>query len=136
MWTIESFKSVYRRYESSGLCIKDFCLNECITRSRFYYWLKQYRKLFKPGVSITSPVVDKVVRKYPAGSPGFIPVLLSSDADATSFPLKGMRKMPPDTPCSSSDSSFMEISYPNGVCVRLGGEKDMELIKTLILLSR
>ena len=32
--------------------------------------------------------------------------------------------------------TYMEISYQNGTTVRLGGERDMELVRTPILLSR
>jgi hypothetical protein len=35
-WTIETYKEVYSRYESSGLSASAFCQNEQITRSRFY----------------------------------------------------------------------------------------------------
>ena len=38
MWTIQQFKLVYDRFQSSGLSVKDFCENECILQSKFYYW--------------------------------------------------------------------------------------------------
>jgi hypothetical protein len=35
MWTIQQFKLVYDRFQSSGLSVKDFCENECILQSKF-----------------------------------------------------------------------------------------------------
>ena len=131
MWTITDYKAVYSRYESSGLSVEQFCWNEHISRSRFYYWLRKYRKLPQKTVSILNSVDDEFSKKH---APGFIPVLLSSGKESIS-PLQSSRskdqKPVPVEPCL-----FMEISYQNGTLVRLHGEKDMELIKTLILLSR
>jgi putative transposase len=130
MWTIENFKEVNIRYESSGLCVRDFCLNERITRSRFYYWQKQYRKFFKPDVSVGKSFVGKFKRSEYKEAPGFIPVLLTSGIEPLS-------ESNPKTSVvtTSSDSAYIEICYPNGNVARLRGEKDMELVKTLILLS-
>jgi hypothetical protein len=134
MWTIEKFKEVNNRYESSGLSAKDFCCNERITRSRFYYWRKQYRKLFKPGVYVPK-VADKKMGRMEQAS-GFIPLVLSSGVVEKSFSLHGKGKMSQATTPPASSGAFMEVSYQNGTSIRLFGEKDMELVKTLIHLSR
>ena len=130
MWTITDYKAVYSRYENSGLSVEQFCWNEHISRSRFYYWLRKYRKLPQKTVSIINSVDDEFGKKH---SPGFIPVLLSSGKERIS-PLHSSQSKDQKSvqvePCL-----FMEISYQNGTLVRLHGEKDMELIKTLILLS-
>ena len=44
MWNLKSFEAVYIRYQSSGLRVKDFCRNECISVSRFFYWQKKFRQ--------------------------------------------------------------------------------------------
>ena len=155
MWTIENFKEIYVRYQSSGLPIADFCSNERITRSRFYYWLKQYRKLPKEDI-----IIKRVRSTEAGGKPGagFIPVLLAPGLDDKENPLKALSNVTrPSTLAAGSEGdvhpfkaprkkerhikpsasgSFMEICYQNGTTVRLRGEKDMELIKTLILISR
>ena len=41
MWSIQQFKLVYDRFLSSGLSVTDFCANECILHSKFYYWKKK-----------------------------------------------------------------------------------------------
>ena len=41
MWNQKDFESVYNRYKLSGLQEKDFCINEGIYQSRFYYWQKK-----------------------------------------------------------------------------------------------
>ena len=130
MWTIEKFKEVYNRYKTSGLPARDFCINERITRSRFYYWLKKYRKIEKVNVSITTP--DSKICNPPI-EPRFIPLRLDVDRQCHTYPLKATHKK---QVASSNPESFMEICYSNGTRVSLSGEKDMKLVKTLILLSR
>jgi len=67
---------------------------------------------------------------------GFIPVLLSSGKAVQSFPIREKSGKERNTAAVVESDSYMEISYLSGTTVRLRGEKDMELIKTLILLSR
>ena len=154
MWTIKNFKEIYARYKSSGLPIHDFCSNERITRSRFYYWLKQYRKLPKADVVIESTQPAGFASNHDAG---FIPVIITSGHNRKEYPLKeapGYACRPSaissgddgnDNPLKdhrknarpvkpSASGSFMEVSFPNGTTVCLRGEKDMELVKMLILL--
>ena len=132
MWTIEKFKEVYTRYEASGLPAKDFCMNEQLTRSRFYYWLRKYRKLEKVNVSIIKPHSEICNTHI---EPRFIPLSIGVEKQCRAYPVKETQKKSVVSASSSLDS-FMEISYPSGTTVRLSGEKDMELVKTLILLSR
>lgn len=40
MWNLKEFESIYFRYESSGLKVRDFCANEVINEAKFYYWQK------------------------------------------------------------------------------------------------
>lgn len=44
MWTLQQFEEIFDRYQSSGLRIKEFCRNESIVESRFYYWQKRLQK--------------------------------------------------------------------------------------------
>ncbi len=44
MWTIQQFEEIFDRYQSSGLRIKEFCRNESIVESRFYYWQKRLQE--------------------------------------------------------------------------------------------
>lgn len=132
MWTLETYKEIYIRYQASGLCARDFCSNEQITRSRFYYWQKKYLKLYKHGtVSGTHPHrIEDLARES-----GFIPLFVSPGGDVQAPATKAMqRKIPISKP--PTQESIIEICYPTGTMVRLNGPQDIEFIKTLILLSR
>jgi hypothetical protein len=40
-----NFHEVFARFEESGLTVKDFCSNELIAPSTFYYWRKKWHKI-------------------------------------------------------------------------------------------
>jgi hypothetical protein len=137
MWTIEKFKEIYSHYEASGLPAKDFCINERITRSRFYYWQKKYRKLQNTNISLIKSKKQNRNTVIANSSTQFIPLIIGTEQQVigAAYPArKSGEKTDPDS--LSTSESFMEICYANGTRVSLSGEKDMELVKTLILLSR
>jgi hypothetical protein len=134
MWTIEKFKEIYSRYETSGLCARDFCYNERITRSRFYYWLKQYRKKCVSKVSVANPPVSAARVNSKECASGFIPLFVTAGKKGEPYRLEEVREKPSSS--ASTPDTFMEVCYPNGTRVRLLGEKDMGVIKALIELSR
>jgi hypothetical protein len=119
MWTIEKFKEVYNLYEASDLPVNDFCMNEQISRSRFYYWLKKYRKHKNVNVSIIKPQSETCNAH---DNPRFIPLLIGQGERSVNYPVKESKKKS-STTVSSSPNSFMEICYPNGTKVSLSGEK-------------
>jgi hypothetical protein len=47
MWTLKQFETIFDRYHSSGLSLKDFCQNECILESKFFYWQRKLREYNK-----------------------------------------------------------------------------------------
>lgn len=51
------FKEIYSRYLSSGLSVKDFCYNEDLLESRFYYWQKKLKSFLPPRQSGFIPIV-------------------------------------------------------------------------------
>jgi len=132
MWTIEKYKEVHARYEASGLSVEQFCMNELIARSRFYYWLRKYRKLPDKSVSIKSHTANADTGRK---EQGFIPVWIGSTSAGKQ---QGAKVTGEEVALSSvhGQPAYMEISYQNGTTVRLGGARDMELVRTLILLSR
>ncbi len=131
MWTLATYKEIYTRYQASGLCARDFCSNEQITRSRFYYWKKKYLKLYNHG---TVSGTHHHGIKDPALESGFIPLFVSSGSEVQSSAPKAMLQ---ETPISKPaiQESVIEIRYPTGTTVRLNGYRDIALIKTLIRLS-
>lgn len=57
------FEEIYSRFQESGLTVKDFCSNEGLSQSKFYYWQKRVCVSFHPLVhngflplSIDSPI--------------------------------------------------------------------------------
>lgn len=115
MWNLKKFEEVYSRYLSSGLRVKDFCQNECLHVSRFFYWqrkLKEYQREHKE-------------------SSGFVPLLfhqsgnpLKSSIDFQSFPH------------TSKAEDVCELVYPNGVKLRIPLDTDIRKVEQLILLCR
>lgn len=111
-WRMEDFESIYARFKSSGLSVMDFCSNECIRPKRFYEWRS---KLFRKG--------------------GFIPVKVNNRGQV-SLPHKEKSQLsaaPVSPPINAQP--LCEISYPNGVTVRLNGPLSPEVLQTLIFLN-
>lgn len=87
---------MYALIEKSNQCNvskKQFCQQEGIPLSVFYYWQKKYKQ--------ASQAPDK----------GFLPVGISSKPQAR---------------------GSIEITFPNGVILRLEEENDLEMICSLI----
>lgn len=113
MRNIKEFESIYFRYESSGLKVRDFCANEVINEAKFYYWQKKFRELNLPIQSFVPIVVDS---KSPSSR-------LSCTTNAG--PAHSVIA-PPE----------YEIFYPCGTTLRVKGTVNAELLKTLIQLTR
>ena len=117
MMTETQFKAIYSRYQSTGLPIRSFCMNEGINEAKFYYWKKRIQGLLP-------------------GSFGFIPVKIENKYELTT------EGHPPLKPVSSSESNTadsqcrFEITYPNGTRLKLLGAVDYALVKSLVLLNR
>ena len=109
----KKFVELYQRQKESGLTVKEFCSNEIIAPSTFYYWQKKIKN-----------------RK---GFPGFIPVVVNSAPaishgnllDKTITPVIGQ----------TNDSTHIEIEFPNKTIVRIKSELDLSILKALIHLS-
>lgn len=67
-----NFQEVFVRFQESGLTIKDFCSNELIAPSTFYYWRKKWHKI-KPANDFIPLVIN---------SPKKITTVSSSDNDS------------------------------------------------------
>jgi transposase-like protein len=112
MLSESKFLEIYRRQQESGLSVKDFCANEGIAESTYYYWYKKVRKNssgpdFIPLVVSPSPVPSP--RNYPRGSTS----VQDHDAD---------------------DSVLLEVVYPNGTMLRIRKDLNLEHLRALISL--
>jgi len=119
MITESQFKEIYSRYQSSGLTIRSFCMNEGINESKFYYWKKRLQRNFPGGFSFIPIRVE-------SGKQG-----LASTENPPANPVFSF----PSTCNSNCDCSF-EIIYPNGTRLKFSGSFDYDSVKSLVLLNR
>lgn len=112
------FKEIYSRFLSSGLSVKDFCYNEGLLESRFYYWQKKLKDLL------------------PSNQPGFIPLVITNTAPSCSNPCdKEALQTLPTFSSESRKPLTCDMSFPNGISLRIKGDIDCEFIRQLLLLK-
>ena len=119
MFTANQFQSIYKEYLESGLTIRDFCVNHHMRESKFYYWHNKLKGQLPPKRGFI-PVVFDNVQKVGASQ---IPV-----------PVQNRSKTFPD-PDVAGRTISCEISYPNGVCLKLNGLTDPEMLRSLLLIT-
>jgi len=117
MWNKKEFESVYDRYESSGLSVKDFCINEGIYTSKFYYWQKKLRD-------------QQQESEYPSG---FVPIVFNTPQRPINKSMCEGKSLPENHLISGD---VIEIVYPNGVLVRIPSQTDLKHLESLILLNQ
>ena len=117
MWNQKEFENVYDRYKLSGLQLKDFCSNEGIYMSKFYYWKRKC----------------KDQQKQSERPSGFVPIVFNT----SQTPIKDIASG--NKPSAMNHLSFdniIEIVYPNGVIVRMPQQADIKQLQSLILLTQ
>ena len=119
MWTIQQFELVYDRFQSSGLSVKDFCENECILQSKFYYWKNKSIK-------------NNRDKEQPSN---FVPIVFSSSNSQMQTKRKVQQK-PTLEHADSTACDIFEIIYPNGVKLRVPIGADITQLRSLILLTQ
>lgn len=113
----KKFMALYDEFLSSGLSVKDYCLNQHMSEAKFYYWQNKLKKQLPP-------------------KSGFVPVVFDNRGDIPTrrtplinHPLVAKKS---DTP---APGVFCEITYPGGVSVKLSAVPDLHLVQPLILLA-
>ena len=115
MITEQAFKAIYDDFLESGLSIRSYCSNQGMSEAKFYYWQK------------------KMKGQLP-GQEGFVPLIFENN-HFNPRPTKSIsRRALPEA--GSAKGAFCEITYPNGVMLKLGGDADLEMIRSLLLLAR
>lgn len=106
------FQDLYQRHKESGLTVRDFCSNEGIAPSTFYYWLKKLKK--------NSAIRD------------FIPLLVDPPQPVaaqnyvkSSNPVSGNKKI---------DDALFELVFPNGTRLRINQDLDLAQLRNLVCL--
>jgi hypothetical protein len=110
MSEIEKSARLLARQKESGLTVSSFCSNEGIAPSTFYYWQKKIRK--------------------ESGEKHFIPLVLKSAQQAFihSTPTETVQKL------KGGDINHFEITYPNGITLRVRSCLDLSGLQALISL--
>jgi hypothetical protein len=105
-------RDLVQRQKDTGLNITNFCANEGIPKSSFYYWRKKFRK-------------EKAVN--------FIPLLVNSAPAPVRERKRNFPNEQNNQPGSGEDF-LMELIYPNGTRLRIKNVHDPEHIRTLVTL--
>jgi len=114
MLSESKFLEIYQRQQESALSVKDFCSNEGIKESTFYYWRK---KLVEQG-----RIKD------------FIPLVIKTSQPV----LKPDYHKQSSRSCNlveTSDNFLFELVYTNGTKLRIPGDIDLSHLRTLISLN-
>jgi hypothetical protein len=113
------FLSIYDGFLESGLTVRDYCANQQMKESLFYYWQNKLKGQLPP-------------------KRGFVPVVFDNGkAIRTSQvpeSVQHRQKAFPD-PAAANNAISCEISYPNGVCLKLNGLTDPGILRSLLLLT-
>lgn len=106
------FLELYGRHQESGLTVRDFCSNEGIAASTFYYWQKKVKK-------------NNTVRN-------FIPLLVDPPQPVT--PQSYVKSHTPVPGSKNIDDALLELVYPNGTKLRIKQGLDLAHLRTLVCL--
>ena len=107
MSEIVKFARLIAHQKESGLTVKSFCSNEGIAPSTFYYWQKKIRK--------------------ESGENHFIPLVVKSSPQV-------FNQITPREPAEKRDNNRFEITYPNGITLRVKSDLDLSGLRALISL--
>lgn len=114
----KKFRAIYDEFLSSGLTIRDFCTNQQMNEAKFYYWQNKLKDLLPP-------------RK------GFVPLVFENGKQVwqTPAPMQN-RSHIFSNQGNAGNAVSCEVSYPNGVCIKLSGLSDPEMLRSLLVLTR
>ena len=116
----KQFRAIYDDYLESGLTVKDYCLNQKMCGAKFFYWQNKLKGVLPP-------------------KNGFVPVIFGSEQQDPCKQLPATLRNRQEQQIkrgSSATGLSCEISYPNGVCVKLNGLADLEMLRSLLLSTR
>jgi len=120
MYNEKKFRAIYDEFLGSGLTIRDFCANQHMNEAKFYYWQHKLKGLLPP-------------------KSGFVPVVFENGGQAQSSRVPAPVQQQSalfSNPEATTQPISCEISYPNGVLVKLNGLPDSQMLRSLLVLTR
>src|SRR4030042_6762319 len=109
MLNSSKFLKLQERQKESGLTVRGFCANEGIAPSSFYYWMKKI--------------------KNEANGKRFIPLVIKSAGENVNPFLQSELSQG-----QRIDDPLLEITYPNGITLRVKNDMDLAHLRALVLL--
>ncbi len=109
MLTKSKFLELHRRQQQSGLTVKEFCYNEAVAPSTFYYWKKKLRQ---------------------KSNPDFIPLVVNPTQAFHNQHQANQRSVPQ----SEEADALLELVYPNGTRLRFRQDIALTQLRSLICL--
>jgi len=119
MLNVQQFRSIYDGYLESGLSIRDYCSNQQLKESMFYYWQNKMKGQLPP-------------------KRGFVPVVFDNGQKDRTFQIPSQvqkRSKAHSDSAMVNDAISCEITYPNGVCLKLNGLTDLQMLRPLLALT-
>ena len=104
------FSELIRLQQDSGLTVKEFCSNEGIVPSTFYYWRKKLQGSRKENA--------------------FIPLIVKPSLSSQSTKIVSRRNYLPAQ--STEDNILLELIYPNGTLLRVKKDLGLDQLRALI----
>ena len=120
MYNEKKFRAIYDEFLGSGLTIRDFCANQHMNEAKFYYWQNKLKGQLPP-------------------KSGFVPLVFENGGQARSSRVPAQvqsQSAPFSNPEATTQTISCEISYPNGVLVKLNGLPDAQMLRSLLVLTR
>jgi len=106
------FFELIRLQQGSGLTVRDFCSNQDIAPSTFYYW----RKKLQGGTEKNN----------------FIPLIVQPPGSSLSQGYRKGSNHSAETSQRRDDNVMLELVYPNGTLLRIKNDLDLVHLRALI----
>jgi transposase-like protein len=109
--TLSTFKRLFQEYQESGLNIKDFCSNQGLAPSTFYYWRNKLEETSQPQLA------------------SFVPLAFESNQPSPNHrTAQSLMKIAH----TSGNNAPVEFVFPNGTKMVLRDNIDMGLLKAIV----
>ncbi|SHF91996.1 hypothetical protein SAMN05444274_11320 [Mariniphaga anaerophila] len=112
MLNANKFRTIYDDFLASGLTVRDFCSNQNMHEAKFYYWQNKLKGILPPKKGFVPVVFEN---SQPLGETTGVERLQHSSGDGSAIPC--------------------EITYPNGVCLKLEKMPGLDVLQSLLLLN-